>query len=78
MKDLELRTTMYDLRGERNKVMKEQYQVARTKDEMRVVKDIVIWLKENNNNYTTRKELLNALNKHFNISISIAYLNQLN
>lgn len=45
---------------------------------MRVVKDIVIWLKENNNNYTTRKELLNALNKHFNISISIAYLNQLN
>lgn len=45
---------------------------------MRVVKDIVVWLKENNNNYTTRKELLNALNKHFNISISIAYLNQLN
>ena len=45
---------------------------------MRVVKDVVFWLKENNNNYTTRKELLNALNKHFNISISIAYLNQLN
>ena len=45
---------------------------------MRVVKNIVIWLKENNNNYTTRKELLNALNNHFNISLSIAYLNQLN
>lgn len=45
---------------------------------MKVVKDFVLWLKENNNNYTTRKELLNAFNKYFNVSISIAYLNQLN
>lgn len=45
---------------------------------MRDVKEIVFWLKENKNNYTTRKDILNALNKHFNISISVAYLNQLN
>lgn len=45
---------------------------------MRVVKEIVLWLKENKNNYETRKDILKALNKHFNISISIAYLNQLN
>ena len=45
---------------------------------MRDVKEIVFWLKENKSNYTTRKEILNELNKHFNISISIAYLNQLN
>ena len=45
---------------------------------MILTKDIVAWLKENNSNYTTRKELLNALNNNFNISISIAYLNQLN
>ena len=41
-------------------------------------KEIVLWLKENKNNYAARKDILNALNKHFNISISIAYLNQLN
>ena len=45
---------------------------------MRDVKEIVLWLKENKNNYATRKDILNALNKHFNSSISIAYLNQLN
>ena len=41
-------------------------------------KEIVLWLKENKNNYATRKDILNALNKHFNISISMAYLYQLN
>ena len=45
---------------------------------MRWTKDIVSWLNENKHIYTTRKDTLNALNKHFNISISIAYLNQLN
>ena len=45
---------------------------------MRSITDIVSWLNENKHIYTTRKDTLNALNKHFNISISIAYLNQLN
>lgn len=45
---------------------------------MNDTKEVVLWLKENKNNYETRKDILNALNKHFNISISIAYLNQLN
>ena len=45
---------------------------------MILTKDIVSWLNENKHIYTTRKDTLNALNKHFNISISIAYLNQLN
>lgn len=42
------------------------------------IKKIVFWLKENKGIYATRKEILNALNKHFNINISIGYLNQLN
>lgn len=45
---------------------------------MILTKDIVAWLKENNSNYTKRKELLDALNKYFDTTISIAYLNQLN
>ena len=45
---------------------------------MREVINIVSWLKENKHIYTTRKDILNALNKHFNVSISIGYLNQLN
>ncbi len=45
---------------------------------MILTKDIVAWLKENNSNYTKRKELLDALNKYFHTTISIAYLNQLN
>jgi hypothetical protein len=42
------------------------------------MREIVLWLKENKNNYATRKDILKALNNHFNSSISIAYLNQLN
>jgi len=45
---------------------------------MNDTKEIVLWLKENKNNYATRKDTLNAVNQHFNISISVAYLNQLN
>ena len=78
MRDLELRITMYDIRNERNNIMKDNIKLQEQKVKMRWTKDRLEWLIKSKEIYNDREDILNAFNKYFNVNVSLALLSKNN